>query len=260
MSYAGALGKRRMWDVKCTCGTDCVVSSSSLKNGGTKSCGCLQKDSSKAKIIDITGRVFGRLTILSKVERPLEVKSTSTYWLTTCLCGVVSVKSYSSLIRGHTKSCGCLAVETSKVTNTKHGVFIGKNAGDTSIDITYKSWKAMRYRCISPKSKSYDRYGGRGIKICEEWSDYSKFLEDMGNRPSITHSIDRINNDGDYCPENCRWATPKEQYGNKTYRTKGVTVKIDGVLYPSIAAASRTLGHCQKTIISRNELKNETIN
>lgn len=78
----------------------------------------------------------------------------------------------------------------------------------------YNSWRAMKERCDNKKYHAYNRYGGRGIRYCERWKDFANFLHDMGRKPTPKHSLDRIDNDGDYCPENCRWATQTEQVRN----------------------------------------------
>lgn len=88
----------------------------------------------------------------------------------------------------------------------------------------YKIWKGIRKRCLNPKAPHFNRYGGRGITICERWSKFENFIQDMGMAPSSSHSIDRMNNDGNYCPENCRWATAEQQIRNST-KAKKVTHK-----------------------------------
>lgn len=91
----------------------------------------------------------------------------------------------------------------------------------------YKIWDAMIQRCTNPKNKRYKDYGGRGIKVCERWRDFAKFFSDVGDRPTPQHQLDRKNNDGDYSPENCRWATRKEQQRNmrtnRVFTVHGVT-------------------------------------
>lgn len=126
-----------------------------------------------------------------------------------CVCGnTVTVTRYR-LASGHTRSCGCLSRETAAAnarrTNTKHGLCRSK----VSI-----AWSGMRDRCNNPKNASFHNYGGRGIRVCERWSDFLNFVADMGHPPSKAHSLDRIDVNGNYEPSNCRWATAKEQCRN----------------------------------------------
>ncbi|HBF42328.1 MAG TPA: hypothetical protein DDW42_01620 [Desulfobacteraceae bacterium] len=152
---------------------------------------------------DLTGLTFGRLTAL----RPGERKGKQLYWICLCECGnEVNVNKYA-LTSGHTKSCGCLFREVQKKINTTHG-------GTYSEE--YTTWCSMKQRCYYVKNKRYKDYGGRGIKVCEKWkNDFTSFLNDMGKRPNGM-SIERKNNDGDYEPSNCKWATGKQQGRNNS--------------------------------------------
>lgn len=152
--------------------------------------------------VDLTGRQFGRLTVL----RYAGSVNRKTRWECVCSCGVIKNITYQNLMRGHTKSCGCLHIDELKA-RTKHG---GRHTTE------YNAWCGMRQRCTNPRTVRWKDYGGRGIKVCAEWMhDFAAFLRDVGHRPSSDHTLDRINNDGNYEPGNVRWATRSEQSINR---------------------------------------------
>jgi len=164
--------------------------------------------------IDITGRRFGRLVVTGHDHRDREEKKS--YWQCLCDCGKKSIVRGCSLKNGDTTSCGCLRAE-----NLRKGRLAGMQASSTRTTAqgyvgtpSYKIWRGMLCRCFTPSSGNYNRYGGRGITVCERWLDFSNFLSDMGPRPPRT-SIDRINVNGNYEPGNCRWVTAKEQTANR---------------------------------------------
>lgn len=157
---------------------------------------------------DLNTMRFGRLTVV----RYAGVTKKKTYWVCACDCGKEkTIESYKLTI-GETRSCGCLRTETTVKRSTKHG-----NAPKTGPSGEYICWLSMKTRCEKEDSDKYHCYGGRGVRVCERWSNsFEAFLADMGPRPSLDYSLDRYpNNDGNYEPGNCRWATRFEQARNK---------------------------------------------
>ncbi len=160
------------------------------------------------------GQRFGRLITL---RRDSSNKHFRTKWKCRCDCGnTISVFNFN-LSKGNTQSCGCLQVERSAASHFTHGESRRRNQKECSRE--YSSWGAMFQRCVNPNNPAYPRYGGRGISICKRWHKYENFLADMGRCP-LGKSIDRINNDGNYDPHNCRWATATEQARNQRPRKR----------------------------------------
>lgn len=161
-----------------------------------------------AKFADLTGLIFNDLTVVGEAGSD----GKNRLWHCLCVCGTRIVQRSSHLTSGHSKSCGC--GRASRVApRIEHGL---------SKHPLYRVWCGMRQRCEDPNEDAFPRYGGRGIKVCERWWDFRNFAEDMGSRP-IGMTLERRDTDGDYSPNNCTWATPKEQARNRR-----ATLRING--------------------------------
>lgn len=156
------------------------------------------------------GELFGRITIIKDLGNTKDWRRMVLY---KCSCGNVKKSRFDAIYRGMTKSCGCLhseVVSELMSNNKKHG---DNCRGKTSKE--YTAWRGMIMRCENINDPRYKFYGGRGIEVCSQWrNSYQQFLQDMGRKPTLKHSIDRINNNGNYSPDNCRWATPTQQSSN----------------------------------------------
>lgn len=205
VDYAG----NYKWNCKCSCGVSKEVRGGDLKAGKTKSCGCLRKEIVTNMVRNnLLGMRFGKLTVVSFDG----ADNYRTMWHCKCDCGNEVTVYGKYLTNGDTKSCGCLVSEVLKERNTKHGL--------SHQSRLYTIWKGMRERCNNKNSSEYANYGGRGIIVCPEWDDYEKFFQwamDNGFDESLPRrecSIDRINNDGNYSPDNCRWVSASQQARN----------------------------------------------
>jgi len=187
------------------------------------------------RFMDLKGQHFGRWKVTAYAGKDEHRKHR---WVCLCDCGGIGIVSTNSLRKKHSTSCGCYKREYTRA-NTTHN--------DSSSDV-YSIWVGMKGRCYNKKTEAYEFYGARGIRVDAVWkNDYVRFKEDMGSRPSSLHSIDRINNDGNYSPGNCRWATFATQASN---RRNVVLIEFEGESY-TIRSLADKQGMIYDTIKSR---------
>jgi hypothetical protein len=185
------------------------------------------------KIIDLTGQRFGKLFVTGYAGRGYK---RSSLWHVRCDCGTEKTASSTYLRHHNLMSCGC------GIGAPTHGA--SRRGGKMTSE--YRIWQNMKGRCSNSNMGHFRHYGGRGIKVCDRWMDFQNFIDDMGQRPSLGHSLDRMDNDGDYEPGNCRWATATEQ-GANTRTNRYVTVKGETMV---LAEAFRRFSVAPKGTVS----------
>lgn len=215
---------RYLWECICDCGNTVYLPANGLKSGNNVSCGCKLKE--RIINIDFTGQRIGKLLIVKKSE-------SSDGWICLCDCGNEIIVKSRELKHKNTKSCGCLNNELLRERNKKMATHRMSNSR------LYGIWAKMKVRCTKIENKDYDNYGARGISFYKEWESFEPFMEwAMNNGYNEKLTLDRIDVNGDYEPDNCRWITMKEQASNK--RTSRY-IEVDGVKR-TVAEWARIIG------------------
>lgn len=221
-------GKPRRFICKCVCGSEKEYSGIDVLRNHTKNCGCARrkkimernkidnpskyvKHREKYPYDDCIGTTVNHLYFVKEIERS---KYNRRQFIVRCECGKEFPCEGVMVFNGSIRSCGCYKAKRLSESSSTHRL-----TGTPE----YQIWGSVIQRCTNPKDESYENYGGRGIKVCDRWLDFKNFLEDMGERPTPKHSIDRIDNDGDYEPSNCKWSTRSEQNRNQRLRSDNKT-------------------------------------
>lgn len=191
--------------------------------------------------VDLIGQSFGMLKVIS--EDPIR-RNSKIHWYCRCDCGAIKSIDGGSLRAGLSKSCGCARAARNRTSSLSQGM-----ARQGQRPAEYQAWTNMIDRCENPNNPGFGNYGARGIRICHRWrNSFQKFLLDMGKRPSNLHSIERENTNGDYTPENCRWAVKSDQMRN-TRRSRIWIIGQDR--FETCIEAAEKLGVNQSTIVRR---------
>lgn len=189
---------------------------------------------------DLTGKVYGRLAVVSFAGI---VSGGMSSWLCRCECGTEKTVRISLLQSGRTKSCGCLQKQSRFTHTCTHGA----TAVHSEVRMEYGNWSTMKSRCYNPNSDRFHTHGARGIIVCERWKNsFQYFLDDMGKKPPHM-TLERVNNDGNYEPSNCVWATSKQQANNKRTNHK---LELNGAVM-NVCQWAEKLGIKARTIHSR---------
>ena len=210
--------KFRQWLCKCDCGRERIVRDDILKRGGVTNCGDKNCKFKRTNLIDLTGQRFGKLVVLRKADDTEKLTGQSSSWVCKCDCGNTTVVRSIFLRNGETKSCGCAKSSL--------------NGGSKSP--LYSRWRSMIRRCESSKDNGYKDYGGRGISVCNDWHNFDIFekwaYENGYSKSENTYdcTLDRIDVDGNYCPENCRWIGMKGQCNN---RRSNHYIELNGIIH-----------------------------
>lgn len=257
------------YECQCSCPNKTIirVRGGNLKNGHIQSCGCLRREISSARMkandlahersraarfVDLTGKVFGRLTVIKRVENghtPNGGEYGFTRYLCRCVEGNECIVSANNLVTGRTQSCGCLMRERARECN-----LIWTDEENKILSVL----NSMHTRCCNPNCSQYRDYGARGIYICQEWSDpitgkraFVEWAKANGYAPGLT--IDRIDNDGPYAPWNCRWVDRFVQANNSR---KNIIIEIDGTTH-TLAEWVRMINGDYKALYAMWQYKNQ---
>lgn len=250
INYQGVNDKGiHMWLCRCECGNEKVVRGDALRYGQTRSCGCLaheahvaagKKSHPSSKFIDLTGQTFGYLTVLERVENTPRAQAR---WRCRCVCGRETFVVTGKLRSGKTISCGCMGLRHATEAKLRHG-----DALASKTVRLYQTWAAMKRRCYNPNCVQFQYYGGKGVKVCDEWLEYEGFKTwAIANGYADNLTIDRIDSNGDYDPANCQWITLAENISRAKRIPQDVEAKIIQMLQQGVSGVSI----CQETGVSR---------